>query len=202
MTGVDVKQQSADHNAQVAAGLGIDADFVVGSIGDAHARQRARRRAGPARLRHRDRRRARAGAGLARVAGARGALLPPRHRSPAADDRGSRRPTRCSPATASCASGSPTPSPTPCAPRCCGARATGSTWWSSSRARTRPATRCCARCGCAARRGRTAGPARARRPRGREYDDLLAAVGRTPRAGGAAQPVKRAEAFTSVCQSP
>lgn len=35
MTGVDVKQQSADHNSQVAAGLGIDADFVVGSIADA-----------------------------------------------------------------------------------------------------------------------------------------------------------------------
>ncbi len=34
MTGVDVKQQSADHNAQVAAGLGIDADFVVGTIVD------------------------------------------------------------------------------------------------------------------------------------------------------------------------
>jgi SAM-dependent methyltransferase len=35
MTGVDVKQQSADHNSQVAAGLGIDAEFVVGSIADA-----------------------------------------------------------------------------------------------------------------------------------------------------------------------
>jgi SAM-dependent methyltransferase len=35
MTGVDVKQQSADHNSQVASGLGIDADFVVGSIADA-----------------------------------------------------------------------------------------------------------------------------------------------------------------------
>ncbi|KQV71540.1 glutathione S-transferase [Nocardioides sp. Root122] len=35
MTGVDVKQQSADHNSAVAAGLGIDADFVVGSIADA-----------------------------------------------------------------------------------------------------------------------------------------------------------------------
>jgi len=35
MTGVDVKQQSADHNSRVAAGLGIDADFVVGSIADA-----------------------------------------------------------------------------------------------------------------------------------------------------------------------
>ncbi|PVG81230.1 methyltransferase [Nocardioides gansuensis] len=35
MTGVDVKQQSADHNSRVAAELGIDADFVVGTIGDA-----------------------------------------------------------------------------------------------------------------------------------------------------------------------
>ncbi|RYB93466.1 SAM-dependent methyltransferase [Nocardioides oleivorans] len=35
MTGVDVKQQSADHNSQVAAGLGIDAAFVVGTIADA-----------------------------------------------------------------------------------------------------------------------------------------------------------------------
>ena len=33
--GVDVKQQSADHNGRVAADLGIDADFVVGSIADA-----------------------------------------------------------------------------------------------------------------------------------------------------------------------
>ncbi len=35
MTGVDVKQQSADHNARVAERLGIDADFVVGSIAGA-----------------------------------------------------------------------------------------------------------------------------------------------------------------------
>ena len=35
MTGVDVKQQSADHNSEVAEGLGIDADFVVGTIADA-----------------------------------------------------------------------------------------------------------------------------------------------------------------------
>lgn len=34
VTGVDVKQQSADHNTKVAAELGIDADFVVGSIAD------------------------------------------------------------------------------------------------------------------------------------------------------------------------
>ncbi len=32
ITGVDVKQQSADHNTAVATGLGIDAQFVVGSI--------------------------------------------------------------------------------------------------------------------------------------------------------------------------
>ncbi len=32
MTGVDTKEQSRAHNSQVAAGLGIDADFVLGSI--------------------------------------------------------------------------------------------------------------------------------------------------------------------------
>ena len=36
LVGVDVKEQSREHNAGLAAGLGIDADFVVGSIGDAH----------------------------------------------------------------------------------------------------------------------------------------------------------------------
>ncbi len=34
MTGVDVKQQSRDHNSEVADGLGIAADFVVGGIDD------------------------------------------------------------------------------------------------------------------------------------------------------------------------
>jgi SAM-dependent methyltransferase len=35
MTGVDQKEQSRAHNAELAAELEIDADFVVGSIGDA-----------------------------------------------------------------------------------------------------------------------------------------------------------------------
>jgi len=35
LTGVDVKQQSSDHNSAVAAELGIDASFVVGSIAEA-----------------------------------------------------------------------------------------------------------------------------------------------------------------------
>ena len=35
MTGVDQKEQSRDHNAALAAELSIDADFVVGSIGQA-----------------------------------------------------------------------------------------------------------------------------------------------------------------------
>jgi SAM-dependent methyltransferase len=35
MTGIDVRQQSADHNSAIAASLGIEADFVVGSISDA-----------------------------------------------------------------------------------------------------------------------------------------------------------------------
>jgi SAM-dependent methyltransferase len=39
LTGVDVKQQSADHNGRVAAELGIDADFVVGSIAEAEPPQ-------------------------------------------------------------------------------------------------------------------------------------------------------------------
>lgn len=34
LTGVDVKEQSRDHNAAVAARLGIDARFVAGTIGD------------------------------------------------------------------------------------------------------------------------------------------------------------------------
>lgn len=33
LTGVDVKEQSREHNAAVAQQLGVDADFVVGSIG-------------------------------------------------------------------------------------------------------------------------------------------------------------------------
>jgi SAM-dependent methyltransferase len=35
MTGVDVREQSRAHNTEVAQGLGIDAEFVVGTIGDA-----------------------------------------------------------------------------------------------------------------------------------------------------------------------
>lgn len=35
LTGVDVREQSRDHNALLAAGLGVDADFVVGSISGA-----------------------------------------------------------------------------------------------------------------------------------------------------------------------
>lgn len=35
LTGVDVKEQSREHNTKVAADLGIDARFVVGSIADA-----------------------------------------------------------------------------------------------------------------------------------------------------------------------
>jgi SAM-dependent methyltransferase len=35
LTGVDVKQQSSDHNTKVAAELGLDMDFVVGTIAEA-----------------------------------------------------------------------------------------------------------------------------------------------------------------------
>ncbi|WP_435769964.1 class I SAM-dependent methyltransferase [Nocardioides sp. SYSU DS0651] len=40
LTGVDVKEQSARHNAAVAERLGIDADFVVGTIGEATLAER------------------------------------------------------------------------------------------------------------------------------------------------------------------
>lgn len=39
LVGVDVKQQSRDHNREVAAGLGIDAEFVLGSISEAELEQ-------------------------------------------------------------------------------------------------------------------------------------------------------------------
>ncbi|WP_243056439.1 SAM-dependent methyltransferase [Nocardioides sp. SR21] len=39
LTGVDVKEQSREHNAAVAAELGIDADFVVGTIGGVQLEQ-------------------------------------------------------------------------------------------------------------------------------------------------------------------
>jgi SAM-dependent methyltransferase len=39
MTGIDVRQQSADHNSEIAARLGIEADFVVGSITEAELEQ-------------------------------------------------------------------------------------------------------------------------------------------------------------------
>jgi SAM-dependent methyltransferase len=35
LVGVDVKEQSREHNEKVAGGLGLDAEFVVGTIGDA-----------------------------------------------------------------------------------------------------------------------------------------------------------------------
>ncbi len=43
LIGVDVKQQSAEHNSRVAAGLAIDADFVVGPIDGAELPERDRR---------------------------------------------------------------------------------------------------------------------------------------------------------------
>jgi len=43
LIGVDVKQQSADHNSRLAAGLSIDADFVVGTIDAATLPERDQR---------------------------------------------------------------------------------------------------------------------------------------------------------------
>ena len=43
LIGVDAKQQSAEHNSRLAESLGIDADFVVGSIADATLPERDQR---------------------------------------------------------------------------------------------------------------------------------------------------------------
>ena len=108
LVGVDVKQQSRDHNTEVAAGLGSDAEFVVGSIADArldarpdvvlalHACDTATDEA------------------LARAVEWEAPLVlaaPCCHHDIAAQLRRAATPApyRCSPATASSASGSPTP---------------------------------------------------------------------------------------------
>ncbi len=109
LVGVDVKEQSREHNEKVAGELGLDATFVVGSIGGVDARPGARGGARPARVRHRDRRGAgprgrvagRAGAGRARAATTTWPRSSARRRPP--------RRTPCSPGTASSASGWPTP---------------------------------------------------------------------------------------------
>ena len=92
--------------------------FVAGTIADA-AVTRRRRGAGAARLRHGHRRRAGPGGALGRPLDPGRALLPqgPVARSCAQHPPGAVR--RCSPSTASCASASPTCSPTRCARRCC-----------------------------------------------------------------------------------
>ena len=151
VTGVDVRQQSADHNTAVATGLGMAADFVVGGIADAvldpapdvvlalHACDTATDDA------------------LARAVGWDAPLvlaapvLPPRHRRPGARNAD---PAPCAmlTRTASCASGSPTRSPTPCGPRLLRCRATASTSCSSWRASTPRATPSSAR---SARGGRS-----------------------------------------------
>ena len=111
VTGVDVKEQSRDHNGGVAASLGIadTADFVVGTIGAAALAQAARGGARAARLRHRDRRGAGPGGrvGVARWCSPPRAATTTSPRSCAATPPPRRTP--CSPGTASSASGSPTP---------------------------------------------------------------------------------------------
>lgn len=43
LIGIDVKEQSAEHNARLASGVGIDADFVVGTIAGASLPERDQR---------------------------------------------------------------------------------------------------------------------------------------------------------------
>ena len=85
LTGVDVKEQSREHNTcGRRASSASTRTFVVGSIGGVSLDASAGDRARAARMRHRDRSGAGAGGGLGRPARARRTLLPPRHRRPAA----------------------------------------------------------------------------------------------------------------------
>ena len=84
LIGVDVKEQSREHNEKVAAraraGRRVRGRHHLGR----RARPGARGGARAARLRHRDRRGAGPGGRVGRPAGAGRAVLPPRHRRPAA----------------------------------------------------------------------------------------------------------------------
>ena len=143
VTGVDVKQQSADHNSTVARAR--DRGRLRGRH---HRRRRAapapRRGAGPARLRHRHRRRAGPGHRVGRRAGAGRSVLPPRRGRAAA--HGARRPAPYAMLTRHGILRERFADTLTDALRAasCGWSATASTSWSSWRASTRPATRCCA----------------------------------------------------------
>ena len=109
LVGVDVKEQSREHNEKVAGELGLDAEFVVGTHRRRRARPGARGGARPARLRHRDRRGAGPGG---RVGGLRWCWPRPAATTtspPSCAGRPRPRRTPCSPGTASSASGWPTP---------------------------------------------------------------------------------------------
>ena len=84
LVGVDVKEQSREHNSGVASGSRRRRG-VRGRVDRRRAaRPRPRGGAGPARLRHRHRRGAGPGRRVGGRTGPRGALLPPRHRGAAA----------------------------------------------------------------------------------------------------------------------
>ena len=85
--------------------------------------------------------------------------------------------TPCSPGTASCASGSPTRSPTRCGPSCCGCRATASTSMQFVESKHTPRNTLL-------RAVRTGGPVSGGAVR-TEYDDLVATWGIRPEAGRA-----------------
>ena len=109
LTGVDVKTQSRDHNTAVAEQLGIDAEFVVGidlRRGARPGRPRSCWRCTPATPRPTTRSRAPS-------SGRRPSCSPRRAATttspPSCAAHRPRRRTRCSPGTASSASGWPTP---------------------------------------------------------------------------------------------
>ena len=108
LTGVDVREQSRDHNTELATGLGVDADFVVGSIlgAELDPAPRSFSRCTPA-TRPRTRRWPAPSSGRRRSCSRHPAATTTSRRSCAG--RRPRRRTPPSPGTASCASDWPTP---------------------------------------------------------------------------------------------
>ena len=144
LTGIDQRETSREHNAQIARDLGVEATF----------RRLARPSKGPSLPTHRPTSCSPCtpatrppttpwpgpSSGAPRWSWPRRAAITTSPHSSARRPRPRR--TRCSRGTASCASGSPTPSPTACVPRSTGTRATASTSCSSSAAITPRATPC------------------------------------------------------------
>ena len=169
VTGVDVKEQSRDHNGGVAAALGIADTPTSWSAPSAPRRWRRRprwcSRCTPATPRPTRRWPGRSSGSRPLVLAA--PVLPPRHRRAAAPQPHPRAVRPAHPARHPARAVRRHPDRRAAGVAAAGARATASTWSSSSRASTRRATRCSGRCAPAA-------PVKGGGVR-KEYDELVEA---------------------------